>query len=136
MRAKQKSSGVVMMMTVFIVALLSAVVIGILQINTEEILLMRNQVFAAEALATAEAGLNDAFSRIRSNDEWDTGFDGKNFMGGEYDASVSGSLPSLTIVSVGTSVQGFVARVEAEVTVDTNGSGNHTIRIDNLRVNE
>ena len=136
MKAKLKNNGTVMLITVFIVALLSAVVMGMLQINTEEIQLMQNQIFAAKALATAEAGLNDAFSRIRNDDEWDAGFDDKSFNGGVYDVNVTGTLPNLTIVSEGTSAQGFVARVAADVTVDTSGSGNHTIRIDNLGINE
>ncbi len=137
MKNKQENNGSVMLMTIFIVALLSAVVIGMLQINTEEIQLMQNQIFAAHAVATAEAGLNDAFSRIRNDDEWDAGFDNKPFNGGAYDVDVTGSLPNLTIISVGTSAQGFVARVESDVIVDTStGSGDHTIRIDNLRINE
>jgi Tfp pilus assembly protein PilX len=136
MEAKRKNNGSVMLITVFIVALLSAVVIGMLQINTEEIQLMQNQIFAAQALATAEAGLNAAFSRIRNDDEWDTGFTDKPFNGGVYNVNVTGTLPNLTVVSEGTSAQGFVARVEADVTVDTSGSSNHTIRIDNSRINE
>ena len=136
MKAKQKNNGSVMLITVFIVAMLSAVVIGMLQINTEEIQLMQNHIFAAQALATAEAGLNDAFSRIRNDDEWDAGFDDKSFNGGVYDVSVTGTLPNLTIISQSTSAQGFAARVAADVTVDTSGSSNHTVRIDNLRVNE
>jgi Tfp pilus assembly protein PilX len=136
MEAKRKNNGSVMLITVFIVALLSAVVIGMLQINTEEIQLMQNQIFAVQALATAEAGLNAAFSRIRNDDEWDTGFTDKPFNGGVYNVNVTGTLPNLTVVSEGTSAQGFVARVEADVTVDTSGSSNHTIRIDNSRTNE
>ena len=49
-------------MTVFVVALLSAMVMGMLQINVEEIRIMHNQIRAAEALAVAEAGLNDALA--------------------------------------------------------------------------
>ena len=136
MGAKQKNNGSVMLITVFIVALLSAVVIGMLQINTEEIQLMQNHIFAAQAFAAAEAGLNDAFSRIRNDDEWNAGFSDKPFNGGVYDVNVTGTLPYLTIVSESSSAQGFVARLEADVTVDTSGSGNYAIRIDNLRVNE
>ena len=84
-----------MLITVFIVALLSAVVIGMLQINTEEIQLMQNHIFAAQAFATAEAGLNDAFSRIRTDDEWNASFSDKPFNGGVYDVNVTGTLPNL-----------------------------------------
>ena len=123
-----------MLMTVFAIALLSALVIGMLQMNTEEIQLVQNQIYAAEALATAEAGLNDALSELRGDSSWTTGFDDKSFNGGTYDVSVAGTLPSITITSTGTSSQGFVARVEAETTISTNSP--YIIRIDNLRINE
>jgi len=124
-----------MLITVFVIALLFVVVTGILQINTEEIQLVRNQTCAVQAIATAEAGLNDAFARIRNDYEWNDGFDDKFFEGGSYDVSVTGSAPTLTVISEGTTSQGFVAKVAADITVDTAGS-DHTIRIDNLRVNQ
>ena len=135
MKVKQKNSGVVMLMTIFIVAILSAVVMGITQINRNEIQLVKDQIFADQALATAEAGLNNAFARIRADDEWAVGFDNEEFDGGFYDVSVTGTLPNLIIVSQGTTSQDFVARVEADVTVAASGSDN-IIRIDNLRINE
>ena len=135
MKVKQKNSGVVMLMTIFVVAILSAVVMGIMQINRNEIRLVKDQIFADQALATAEAGLNNAFARIRVDDEWADGFDNEEFNGGFYDVSVTGTLPNLTIVSQGTTSQSFVTKVEADVTVAASGSDN-IIRIDNLRVNE
>ncbi len=136
MKRSQKNDGSVFLITVFVIALLAVLTMGMLQINTEEIQLMLNQIYAAEALATAEAGLNDAFAQIRADDEWATGFDDKAFNSGSYDVNVTGTLPNCTITSTGTSSQGFVGRVEADVTVDTSGSSDHTIRIDNLRINE
>ncbi len=121
-------------MTVFIVALLSALVMGMLQMNTEEIQVMRNQVFAAHALTTAEAGLNDAFAEIRANSSWSAGFTNKTFNGGTYTVDVSGSLPSLTIESTGTSAQGYVAQVDVDARIGT--SSPYTITIDELRINE
>lgn len=117
-------------MVVFVIALLSALVVGILQMNTEEVQLVYNQICAAEAMATAEAGLNDAFAEIRTDSTWTTGFTDKAFNGGSYTVGVSGS----TITSTGTSAQSFVAKVEADITV---GSTNpYVIRVDNLRINE
>jgi len=136
MKVKVKNNGMVFLITVFVIALLAVLTMGILQMSTEEIQLMQNQIYAAEAIATAEAGLNDAFAQIRADDEWATGFDDKAFNSGSYDVNVIGSLPDPNIISEGTSSQGFVARVEADVTVDTSGSSDHTIRIDNLRINE
>jgi len=126
-----------MLITVFVVALLSAVVIGILQMITEDIQVMRNQIYAAEAVAIAEAGLNDAFAEIRVDSGWSTNIN-KNFNGGTYDVephAYEGPGPSdLKIIATGTSSQGFVARVEADVTIGT--SSPYVIRIDALRINE
>ena len=131
---RKRDQGSVMLLAVFVIALLSALVTGMLQLNTEEIQLMQNHVYAAQALAVAEAGLNDALSEIRVDDEWDNGFDDKSFGSHSYTVDVSGSLPDLTIESEGTSSQGFVARVEADVTVGTDTP--YVIRIDSLRINE
>ena len=130
MKSRLKNSGSVFLITVFVVALLAVLTMGILQMNTEEIQLMQNQIYAAEALATAEAGLNDAFKELRTDPNWSTGFTDKAFNGGSYTVDVN----STTITSTGTSAQGFVARVEADVTVGT--SSPYIIRIDNLRLNE
>jgi len=116
------------------VALLAVVTVGILQLNTEEIQLMQNQIYAAEALATAEAGLNDAFAEIRTDSNWTTGFSDKSFNEGTYMVAVTGTLPNRTIVSTGTSSQSFTSRIEADITIGTNSP--YVIRIDNLRINE
>lgn len=123
-----------MLIAVFVIALLSALVTGMLQLNTEEIQLMQNHVYAAQALVVAEAGLNDALSEIRADDEWGNGFTDKSFGSHSYTVDVSGSLPGLTIESTGTSSQGFVAKVEADITVGTIDP--YVIRIDGLRINE
>ncbi len=123
-----------MLMTVYVIAMMSALVIGMLQMNTEEIQLMQNHVNLAGATATAEAGLNDAFYELRNDSGWTTGFTDKVFNGGTYSVTVAGTLPRLMVQSTGTSAQSFVARVEADVTVST--SSPYIIRVDNLRVNE
>jgi Tfp pilus assembly protein PilX len=134
MKAKSRNNGSVLLIAIFVIALLSAVVMGILQVNTEEIQLVRNQMGAAQALVVAEAGLNDAFAQIRADDAWVTGFADKVFEGGSYVVTVAGTLPNLKITSTGTSAQGFVARVEADVTLGA--SAPYVVRIDNLRINE
>lgn len=125
-----RNNGSVFLMVVFVIALLSALVVGMLQMNTEEIQLVYNQICAAEALATAEAGLNDAFAEIRTDSTWTAGFTDKAFNGGSYTVAVADS----TITSTGTSAQSFVAKVEADITVGSTSP--YVIRIDNLRINE
>jgi type II secretory pathway component PulK len=118
-------------MVVFLVALLSAVVMGMLQVNTEETQLMENYTSAAQALAVAEAGLNDALAQIRTNASWQAGFTNKSFAGGTYTVTVSGG----TITSTGTSSQGFKAKVQATVTVASSGPP-YVIEITSCKVNQ
>jgi Tfp pilus assembly protein PilX len=130
MRKQLRNNGSVMLMVVFAVAMLSALVMGMLQINTEEIQLMQNQINAAHALATAEAGLNDAFFEIRGDATWNKGFKDKSFNGGLYNVTVDGG----TITSIGTTAAGFIAEVEADII--TGGGGPYVIKIEKLRINE
>jgi len=131
MKAKRrKNNGSVMLIAIFAIALLSAMVMGMLQMNIEEIQLTQNQIYAAQALATAEAGLNDAFSELRIDPNWSAGFTDKAFNGGSYTVDVNDS----TITSTGTSSRGFVGRVEADITIGSTSP--YVIRIDNLRINE
>ena len=134
MRLIFRNKGSAFLLVVFLIAMLAAVVMGMLQINTEEIQVMRNQIYAAEAMATAEAGLNDAFSQIRVVSSWSTGFMDKAFNGGSYTVNVGGSLPNLTITSTGTSSQGFVGRVDADVMVGDDFP--YTISINSLSFNK
>jgi len=89
MKARLRNKGVALLLTVFVVALLATVVIGLLQLNTVDIQLMSNHVFAAQALAIAQAGLNDAFAEIRDDSDWDDGFTDKAFGGGSYTVLVT-----------------------------------------------
>jgi len=134
MRLGFRESGSAILLVVFVIALMAAIVTGMLQMNTEAIQVMRNQIYAAQVLAVADAGLNDAFAEIRVDSGWTAGFTDKAFDGGSYTVTVTGSLPNLTIESTGTSAQGFVARVAADATIGT--SSPYIIRIDALRINE
>ena len=130
MDRKLRHKGSVLLLAIFAVALLAAVAVGMLQLNAEEIQLVRNHMGAAEALATAEAGLNDAFSQLRNDPNWAAGFVDKAFNGGSYTVDVN----NLTITSTGTSSHGFTGRVVAEIT--TGSASPYVIRIDRLRINE
>jgi len=135
MTFKRYYNGSVFLVTVFVIALLATITAGILQLSAEELKISSNQLNAAEALATAEAGLNDAFARIREDSSCiDTFPFTESFNGGSYTVSAEGSLPDPNIISEATSAAGFVARVKAEVTIGSTSP--YIIRIDKLRVNE
>ena len=123
-----------MLIVVFIIALMSIVVMGIAQINTEELLIMTNQTNAAHALESAYAGLNDAFAELHSDSSWTSGFTNKSFNSDSYTVSVTGSLPNLTLASIATTAQGYVAKIESDVTVSFLSP--YIVRVDELRINE
>jgi len=127
-----------MLLTVFLIAMLAAIVTGILQINTEEIQIMSNNSFTAQAIASAEAGLNDAFAELRIATDWRDGFDDKAFHGGTYDVNVidpavtAGS--NLTIRSIATTAEGFIAKIEADITMGL--AAPYVIQINAIRINQ
>jgi len=131
MKTRHKNAGSVLLMVVLLAALLAAAVAGHLQVNVEEIQLMQNHIGGAEALATAEAGLNDALAQLRADRSWRSGYADKSFNGGSYSVTIDGSTVHSTAVTAG----GFMATMEAEVTVAPDGPP-YVIRIDGLRINE
>jgi hypothetical protein len=122
--------GSVMLLMVLIAALLAALVIGRLQVSTEEIQLMQNHLGGAQALATAEAGLNDALAHLRRDCGWSSGFAGKPFNGGSYTVVVDGS----TVRCTGVTDRGFVATVEARIAMASDGPP-YLVRINEWRIN-
>ena len=133
MKRKLKNNGSIMLIAIFVISLLSTLVIGLLQVNTEEIQLMQNQVYMVKADTIAQAGLNDAFATLRSNRTWKTGFN-KSFLDGSYAVDVTGTLPFLTIESTGYISQGYEHKIAADITITEDSP--YIIRIDSLRVNE
>jgi len=134
MKTRTKNNGTVFLIVIFAIALISAITVGIMVMTTEELQLMQNQLYGAQALVTAEAGLNDAFKEIRTASSWTAGFTNKAFNGNTYTVTVTGTLPNRTITATATTSPGYIARVGADVTVGT--SAPYIIRIDNLRINE
>jgi len=130
MKSIRRQSGSVLLIVVVLVALLAATVVGHLQVNAEEIQLMQNHVHGAEAMALAEAGLNDALAQLRVDSRWTAGFSDKPFGNGTYTVTVEDK----TILSAATTSDGFSARVEAEVAVAPDGPP-YLVRIDELRIN-
>jgi hypothetical protein len=132
MNGDYHNSGTVLLMVIFAVALLAALVIGMLQMNMEEIQIVWNHVQGAKALAVAEAGLDDAMAELRVDPSWGEGYSDKSFPGGgRYTVVIHGS----KISSTGTSPEGFVATVEAHVRVSASGPP-HNVTVQDLKVNE
>jgi len=131
MENRRNESGSALVLVVFVTALLAVTVAGHLQVNAEEIQLMQNHICGVEAVAAAEAGLNDALARLREDPGWSSGLADQPFNGGSYTVAVNG--PAITATAV--TSRGFTATVEAHVTVGLDGPP-HLVRIDSLRINE
>lgn len=146
------NSGSILLITVFTIAMLSTLVVGILAANTSEIQLVQNQLYAVQALALAEAGLNTVMAQIRNDATWrqdiptveetvhyknmwvDGGMpaNAEEFADGYYIVGFDGGR---VVITAGVkSWRGYVAIIEAQVTISPGVP--HIIRIDNLKVNE
>ena len=134
MTDRQRHNGSVTLIVIFTIALLSTIVIGMLQLNTEEILLMQNYIYAAESRSIAEAGLNAAFAELRGDSGWTMGFADIAFAGGNYSVAVLGTSPNLTVDATSITSRGYASRVEADITVGN--SSPYIIKIDELRINQ
>ncbi|UCE99534.1 MAG: hypothetical protein JSV82_00225 [Planctomycetota bacterium] len=132
MKTKAKNAGSVFMITVFVIAFLSAVVGGICHINAQEIQLMRNQIWAAQALATAEAGLNEAMAELRLDKNWSAGFHNKVLSSGLYTVVVG--TDEITATASVDSWPGYTAKIKARFSVKE--ASPYVIRIDSYEVNE
>jgi hypothetical protein len=130
MRTRCRQSGSVLLIVVVLVALLAATVVGHLQVNAEEIQLMQNHLHGTEAMAVAEAGLNDALAQLRVDFRWSKGFADKPFGDGTYTVTIKDT----TILSTAKTSDGFSARIEADVAVAPDGPP-YLVRIDELRIN-
>ncbi|MCL5279274.1 MAG: hypothetical protein M1376_05135 [Planctomycetes bacterium] len=127
----RSETGSVLLVVVLLVALLAAVVMGHLQINTEEIQLVQNHVGGAEAIALAEAGLNDALAQLRRDPAWCAGYTDKPLGGEAYSVRVDGS----TVTAAARTARGFVAKIEAEITRGTGDAG-LLVEVNKLRINQ
>jgi type II secretory pathway component PulK len=136
MKKKTGNNGAVFLVVIFAIALMATITVGILAMTTEELMLMQNQLYAAEAIEVAEAGLNDAFAQIRSNSNWtpDASYTNKSFPDyGTYTVSVTGTLSTRTITSRGMLPQGYDANVVTDITIGTGSP--YIVRVDSMKIN-
>lgn len=132
-RIARDQQGSVLLLVLFVLALSAALITGMLQLTTEEILQMRNQMELARALCVSEAGLHDAIAEIRQDVNWNSGFSNKAFYEDAYTVTVAGIPPSLTLTSTGTTSGGYMARLEAQIQAGINPP--HPVTIQSLRIN-
>lgn len=131
--AARDRTGSVLLLVLFVLALSAALITGMLQLTTEEVLQLRNQIGLARAMAVAEAGLHDAFAQIRQDINWNDGFTDKAFGEDSYTVAVDGSPPELDLIATGHTEGGFQARLKTRIQVNT--APPHSITIRSMRIN-
>jgi Tfp pilus assembly protein PilX len=130
---KNRKRGSVLLVSIFVSALFGAMVVGMMQLNTEEAMLVNNRIELTKAIAIAEAGLNDAYFNIRQDRNWTTGFTNKPLGSGIYSVTIAGTLPNRSLVSTGVTGAGYKARVSANII--TGNSAPYSVRIVQIRIN-
>lgn len=115
--------GALLLLTAFIILLMSILVIGYLEVATTETEIMRNHKLSTRALYIAEAGIEDAIYTLRQagNHHWTTGFTDKIFPTGStssYTVTIdNSSYPSIVIISTGTVSSTYQRQIEVEITI-------------------
>lgn len=130
MKIYRNQAGSAMIMTVFVVSLLSILVAAILEIASVDVQIMQNHVNSVESMMIANAGLNDALAELSLDSEWQEGFTNKAFNGGTYSVTAKDGV----ITVAGTSSKGVTTRIEVDVTIGSVGPP-YSIRQDALRIN-
>lgn len=123
--------GVALLMVVFVIALLTTAVSGIIQLNSEELQVMTNHVGMVQAHAIAEAGIANAIARKRMDPAWDQGFQRHRFAEGTYSVAVDGT----TLTSTGCSSQGYQARMTVDISI-LGSIPPYDIRVNAVRLNQ
>jgi Tfp pilus assembly protein PilX len=140
MMIKKNKKGSVLLVSVFVSALFGAMVVGMMQLNTEEMMLTGNYIELTKAIALAEAGLEDSYYELGWTNPWRDGFTNKSCGSGTYtvtvqEVSAPDPLIYLKLVSTGTTAAGYKARVDADIIVKNENPYN-TVRIIEVRIND
>jgi hypothetical protein len=122
--------GAALLLVVFVIALLTTAVSGIIQLNTEDLQVMNNHLGMVQAQAIAEAGIAMAIARKRMHPDWDEGFQHRRLGEGFYSVAVEGD----TLIATGRSAQGYPVRLAVDITLVDN-TPPCDIRVDAVRLN-
>lgn len=110
--------GAVLLMTVFIIALGAALIIGFLQISTTDLQIARNTQYSTRALYIAEAGIEDALYELVLNKLWNAGFTNKAFAGDTYTVTIVNNHPNPSVIdSTSTAGGSFQRHLQVQVTI-------------------
>jgi len=112
------SRGAILLMTVFIIALGTILVIGFLQLSLADLQIVRNHQYSVRALYIADAGIEDALYELGQDKNWDVGFTDKAFAGETYTVTITNNQPNPSSMECVSTVDGsFQRRIEVQSVV-------------------
>lgn len=110
--------GAILLMTVFIIALGAALIIGFLQVSTTDLQIVRNTQYSTRALYIADAGIEDALYELDQSSLWNAGFSNKSFAGDSYTVTIVNNHPSPSIIdSISTVAGSFQRHIQVQTTI-------------------
>ncbi len=116
-RAKGKK-GAMLLITVFIIALGTILIIGFLQLSLADLQIVRNNQYSIRALYIADAGIQDALYELGQDKNWNAGFTDKAFAGEIYTVAVAEISSKIKILTSESTVDGsFQRQIEIQTTV-------------------
>lgn len=117
--ARTDQTGAVLLMMVFLVTFSTLFVGALLRSHTSDLQIARNHRASMKALFVADAGIEEAISKLRKNFNWRRGFSNKTFPAGStsrFSVKVTNNHPSVVIRSTGTA-EGFSRTIEIELNI-------------------
>jgi type II secretory pathway component PulK len=130
----RNDQGSVLVMTTFVIALLSILLTGMMVLLSAEIQLASQDAWARQAGFVAETAIAESMYQLTVNDTWDTGFNNESFGDNQhYSASIINTSPQVTIRAIG-SANGISREIEAVIAIVKETSPNQfALRVDSWK---
>ncbi|MBT3261810.1 hypothetical protein HOC37_03390 [bacterium] len=117
LKTKNNQKGVVLVLTVFAIAFSFILILGVLEISTIDLQIVRNYQKSVRALYIAEAGVEDAIYELRQNHLWNTGFTNKLFANETYTVTITNNYPNVIINTTSTITGNFQKQMQVQISI-------------------
>lgn len=123
MRLHNDNKGVVFLIAVFLIVFISIAMIAFLDIATVDFQVLQNSKSSNESLYIAQAGVEDAISRLRQDIKWQAKNNNPLIVefpagsGNQYSVTCPGKNPPKIITSTATLSNGYKRRIEVSVQI-------------------
>ena len=126
-----RQSGSALVMSLFVMGILSVLIGGFLLIITSDLNVARYDALGRQTRYVAEAGIMEAIYQLTVNPDWNAGYtDFELISGQKYTVTVTNTNPTVNVVSLG-EVDTLKSTVQSQLTiVRQRPSGRYHVRVD------